>query len=49
MATKKPMMDTPAPAADKSEKLLNTLNALKDLRDNPITIQTEDSDRSNDK
>ena len=37
-----------APAADKSEKLLNTLNALKDLRDNPITIQTEDGDRSTD-
>ena len=38
-----------APATDKSEKLLNTLNALKDLRDNPITIQTEDSDRNTDK
>jgi hypothetical protein len=33
-----------APAADKNEKLLNTLNALKDLRDNPITIKTEDGE-----
>ena len=30
--------------SDKNEKLLNTLNALKDLRDNPITIKTEDSE-----
>ena len=33
-----------APAADKNEKLLITLNALKDLRDNPITIKTEDGE-----
>ena len=31
-----------APVSDKNERLLNTLNALKDLRDNPITITTED-------
>jgi hypothetical protein len=33
-----------APVSDKNEKLLNTLNALKDLRDNPITIKTEDGE-----
>ena len=30
------------PAPDKSEKLLNTLNALKDLSENPVTIKLED-------
>ena len=37
-----------SPTAEKSELLLNTLNALKDLRDNPITIPTdaERKDRS---
>ena len=33
-----------APASEKKDKLLNTLNALKDLRDNPITIKTEDGE-----
>ena len=34
------------PTAEKSEILLNTLNALKDLRDNPVTIPADDKEKN---
>ena len=34
------------PTAEKSEMLLNTLNALKDLRDNPVTLPADDGDQN---
>lgn len=38
-----------SPLPDKNEKLLNTLNALKDLSENPLTIKIEDADNSPDR
>ncbi|MBR4472548.1 MAG: YbjN domain-containing protein [Oscillospiraceae bacterium] len=33
-----------SPGSDKNEKLLNTLNALKDLSENPLTIRIDDEE-----